>query len=52
MRGFKNLLGRKKEDDVEFDIAGIGNAIVDILTRVNDDFLEKQEMIPGSMKFD
>lgn len=49
MRGFKNLLGRKKEDDVEFDIVGIGNAIVDILTRVNDDFLEKQEMIPGSM---
>lgn len=49
MRGFKDILGRKKEADTEFDIVGIGNAIVDILARVKMDFLEQQHMKPGSM---
>jgi fructokinase len=32
-----------------FDILGIGNAIVDILAEVDDDFLAQQGMIKGSM---
>jgi len=31
-------------------ILGIGNAIVDVITRVNDDFLKKNNLIKGSMK--
>ncbi|HET9146988.1 MAG TPA: adenosine kinase, partial [Acetobacteraceae bacterium] len=32
-----------------FDLTGIGNAIVDVLTRVDDRFLDKQAMRKGSM---
>lgn len=49
MRGFRDILSRKKEDIMEFDIAGIGNAIVDILARVDAKFLQEHNMIPGSM---
>ncbi|MDI2090977.1 adenosine kinase [Commensalibacter oyaizuii] len=49
MRSFRELLGHKKGDDAEFDIVGIGNAIVDILVQVDSDFLEKQGMVPGTM---
>ena len=31
-------------------ILGIGNAIVDIFVKVNDDFLLKNKLIKGSMK--
>ena len=31
-------------------ILGIGNAIVDIFVKVNDDFLSKNKLIKGSMK--
>ena len=31
-------------------ILGIGNAIVDVLTKVDDDFLKKNNLIKGSMK--
>lgn len=49
MRSFREILGRKKESDVEFDIAGIGNAIVDVLVKVDSKFLEQQNMQPGTM---
>ena len=31
-------------------ILGIGNAIVDVFTKVNDNFLSKNNLIKGSMK--
>ena len=31
-------------------ILGIGNAIVDVLTKVDDDFLKKNNLIKGTMK--
>ena len=31
-------------------ILGIGNAIVDVLTKVNDEFLIKNNLVKGSMK--
>ena len=31
-------------------ILGIGNAIVDVLTKVDDEFLEKNKLVKGSMK--
>jgi len=31
-------------------IIGIGNAIIDVLCRVNDEFLEQHQLIKGSMK--
>ena len=31
-------------------ILGIGNAIVDVICRVNDNFLEKNQLIKGTMK--
>ena len=31
-------------------ILGIGNAIVDVLAKVNDEFLNKNKLIKGSMK--
>ncbi len=33
----------------EFDVLGIGNAIVDVLAKVDDDFLAKQEIAKGGM---
>jgi len=35
--------------DTRFDVLGIGNAIVDVLARAEDDFLAKQGMAKGSM---
>ncbi|WP_086632535.1 adenosine kinase [Commensalibacter intestini] len=49
MRSFREILTRKKANDAEFDIAGIGNAIVDVLVQVDSSFLEKQNMVPGTM---
>jgi adenosine kinase len=36
--------------DSRFDVLGIGNAIVDVLARAEDDFLVKQSMRKGSMQ--
>ena len=33
----------------EFDIVGIGNAIVDVITDVNDEFINQQELRKGLM---
>ncbi len=33
----------------EYDVVGIGNAIVDVLASVDDDFLAKHELVKGSM---
>ena len=33
----------------EFDIVGIGNAIVDVITDVNDEFISQQELRKGLM---
>ncbi|MDI2113141.1 adenosine kinase [Commensalibacter nepenthis] len=49
MRSFREILGRKQTDDTEFDIVGIGNAIVDILVQVDSNFLEQHGMVPGTM---
>ncbi|WP_408869524.1 adenosine kinase [Commensalibacter communis] len=49
MRSFREILGRKRSDDTEFDIVGIGNAIVDVLVQVDSNFLEQQGMVPGTM---
>jgi len=35
--------------DSRFDVATIGNAIVDIITRSDDKFLQDQELIKGAM---
>ncbi|NHN87367.1 adenosine kinase [Acetobacter conturbans] len=32
-----------------YDLCGIGNAITDVLAKVNFDFLDKQGLVPGSM---
>lgn len=34
----------------QFDVLGIGNAIVDILARTEDDFLIRQKLVKGSMR--
>lgn len=49
MRSFREILGRVKNDEAEYDIVGIGNAIVDILAPVDAKFLTKHKMIAGSM---
>src|SRR5215470_18330035 len=33
-----------------FDVLGIGNAIVDVIARTNDDFLVRQDMRKGTMQ--
>ena len=33
-----------------FDVVAIGNAIVDVFVKVDDDFLLKNNLIKGSMK--
>jgi sugar/nucleoside kinase (ribokinase family) len=33
-----------------FDVLGIGNAIVDVLARIEDDFLVREKLIKGSMR--
>ena len=35
----------------EFDIVGIGNAIVDVITDVNDEFISQQELRKGLRNF-
>ncbi|MCE1235260.1 MAG: adenosine kinase [Hyphomicrobiales bacterium] len=36
--------------DIRFDVLGIGNAIVDVLSRAEDDFLVREGLIKGSMR--
>ena len=36
--------------DPTIDVVGIGNAIVDVISRTDDDFLVEQELIKGSMR--
>jgi sugar/nucleoside kinase (ribokinase family) len=38
------------EDQTEFDVLGIGNAIVDVMTRTDDDFLVREELVRGAMR--
>ena len=35
--------------DTRFDVIGIGNAIVDVIARAEEDFLAKQNMRKGTM---
>src|SRR6266849_6494767 len=35
--------------DLRYDVLGIGNAIVDVIARADDDFLVKQKMQKGGM---
>src|SRR4051812_50117832 len=35
--------------DLRYDVLGIGNAIVDVIARAEDDFLVKQKMNKGGM---
>src|SRR4051794_41481750 len=35
---------------IRFDVLGIGNAIVDVIARTEDDFLAKQNMRKGAMQ--
>ena len=35
----------------EFDIVGIGNAIVDVITDVNDEFINQQELRKGPVSY-
>ena len=37
-------------DPARFDVLGIGNAIVDVLSRVDDDFLVREGLAKGSMR--
>jgi sugar/nucleoside kinase (ribokinase family) len=37
-------------DDIRTDVLGIGNAIVDVLARADDDFLVRQGMAKGAMR--
>jgi sugar/nucleoside kinase (ribokinase family) len=36
--------------DAKFDVLGIGNAIVDVIARAEDDFLVREKLIKGSMR--
>lgn len=40
---------KTKGTNVQYDVCGIGNAIVDILTKVNNDFLAAENMPKGGM---
>lgn len=48
MKSFKTI-NQKEKAAVEFDIVGIGNAIVDILAQVDCDFIKSQNMALGTM---
>lgn len=37
-------------DGLEFDVCGIGNAIVDVLAQVEDDFIASETMLKGGMQ--
>ncbi len=37
-------------DQTQFDVVGIGNAIVDVMTRTDDDFLVAEELVRGAMR--
>ena len=36
--------------DAKFDVLGIGNAIVDVIAKTEDDFLVREKLIKGSMR--
>jgi sugar/nucleoside kinase (ribokinase family) len=36
-------------NSARFDVLGIGNAIVDVIARADDDFLVRQDMRKGAM---
>jgi sugar/nucleoside kinase (ribokinase family) len=36
-------------DEVKFDILGIGNAMVDVVARVDNTFLSRHDMLKGTM---
>jgi sugar/nucleoside kinase (ribokinase family) len=45
------MIGAQKGSSMaaKFDVAGIGNALVDVLTRVDDGFLVEQRLVKGTM---
>jgi sugar/nucleoside kinase (ribokinase family) len=42
-------MSQNKENEQLFDVVGVGNAIVDVITEVEDAFIEKQNLVKGSM---
>src|ERR1700674_1183824 len=36
--------------DAKFDVLGIGNAIVDVIAKTEDDFLVREKLITGSIR--
>ena len=40
---------QNKENEKLFDVVGVGNAIVDVIAEVEESFVEKQNLIKGSM---
>ena len=40
---------QNKENEQLFDVVGVGNAIVDVIAEVEESFIEKQNLIKGSM---
>ena len=42
-------MSQAKENEQVFDVVGVGNAIVDVIAEVGDGFIEKQNLVKGSM---
>ncbi len=42
-------MSQNKENEQLFDVVGVGNAIVDVIAEVEDAFIEKQNLVKGSM---
>ena len=42
-------MSQAKENEQVFDVVGVGNAIVDVIAEVDDGFIEKQNLVKGSM---
>jgi adenosine kinase len=49
-RGFSALSSEEPMSAARFDVLGIGNAIVDVIARTDDDFLTRQKMRKGGMQ--
>lgn len=44
-----SLPGLTNGDDISFHVVGIGNALVDVIGQVEDDFLHQHQLVKGSM---
>ena len=40
---------QNRENEQLIDVVGVGNAIVDVITEVEESFIEEQNLIKGSM---